>query len=434
MGWLGKIAGDIAGDMFKHAVRGLGQSASGGTAAAVAGAVDQSGMLDHGAADVHRLTHAAEALANAKSGAGQAAAAGRLVRAAQIGWHDVRRAADAVQDRPGLERTLLPGAERMQDAALDVESARRLSYTGFELRVANALYDRGLTDVTRVGGSGDFGIDVRASLNGHPLVVQCKNYDMKKAIPPETVESFAGAMAYEASTRHEQVPYGIFVTTSRFTKAAREVGDRLGIALVDGNDLGKLFDPQRGGELEIPQPVFDLGAHAAGPLPRPPSTVLPGLQEQRQAVLTVESARRLTGTQFEFSTRNALVDRHIEDAAQVGGAGDFGVDVRGTLPTGRPLVVQCKNYVDTSAIDPETMNAFVGAMLFDAMRPGHTMPRGLFVTTSKFSDHAQMIANELGISTIDKNSFRQLFDPRCAGELVIPVPKVGITETQPMAG
>ena len=66
------------------------------------------------------------------------------------------------------------------------------------------------------------------------VVIQCKRYNSTPVSEPE-INQFLGAM------NKFQADYGVFITNSRFTKAAREAS-RAGspITLIDGADLVKL--------------------------------------------------------------------------------------------------------------------------------------------------------------------------------------------------
>ena len=66
------------------------------------------------------------------------------------------------------------------------------------------------------------------------VVIQCKRYNANPVTEPE-INQFLGAMnKYQAN-------YGVFITNSRFTNAARSAArEGSPITLIDGNDLVKL--------------------------------------------------------------------------------------------------------------------------------------------------------------------------------------------------
>ncbi|MGW5279374.1 restriction endonuclease [Streptomyces collinus] len=97
----------------------------------------------------------------------------------------------------------------------------------FEAFIAELLRLDGCSQVTRVGGSGDEGIDVRATaMTGKPVVVQCKHVSSK--IPPKQIREFLGAAVSEYRDG-----FAIFVTSHYFSANALEFGRRHGIILVD---------------------------------------------------------------------------------------------------------------------------------------------------------------------------------------------------------
>ncbi|MDX3356180.1 restriction endonuclease [Streptomyces sp. ME01-24h] len=104
---------------------------------------------------------------------------------------------------------------------------KELTPYAFEAFVAELLRLDGCPQVAMVGGSGDDGIDVRAtSASGLPVVVQCKHVSSK--IPPRQLREFLGAAMNEYL-----VGVAIFVTSDYFSSNARDFGQRHGIILVD---------------------------------------------------------------------------------------------------------------------------------------------------------------------------------------------------------
>ena len=66
------------------------------------------------------------------------------------------------------------------------------------------------------------------------VVIQCKRYNTAPVSEPD-INQFLGAM------NKFQADYGVFITNSRFTNAAREAArEGTPITLIDGNDLVRL--------------------------------------------------------------------------------------------------------------------------------------------------------------------------------------------------
>jgi restriction system protein len=91
-----------------------------------------------------------------------------------------------------------------------------------------------------LGRSGDGGVDgvIREDRLGLDLIyVQAKRYT-DQAVPPAQVQAFAGALNMQRATK------GVFITTSRFTDAARQAAAQLHgmrIVLIDGEELTRLM-------------------------------------------------------------------------------------------------------------------------------------------------------------------------------------------------
>ena len=90
------------------------------------------------------------------------------------------------------------------------------------------------------GGPGDGGIDgtIREDVLGlDEIYVQAKRYAVGNNVGPAAVRDFAGALGASGSTK------GVFVTTSSFTKGARDFADKTlqRIILIDGGELARLM-------------------------------------------------------------------------------------------------------------------------------------------------------------------------------------------------
>ena len=129
-----------------------------------------------------------------------------------------------------------------EQARLRVETARHIGplLTGsgpeFELAVADVLRAHGY-DLERVGGSGDRGVDlVGTDAEGWKVVVQCKRYGPDNKVGSPAVQSFMGTMF------NQEAEHGIFVTTSTYTRQARELAasSRTSVLLIDGRQFTQM--------------------------------------------------------------------------------------------------------------------------------------------------------------------------------------------------
>jgi len=174
----------------------------------------------------------------------------------------LRSAVDAAAlDGPGSSE-LAPGSpvlspdDRLDSALAELKSATavelldcllRVSPGRFEIIVLDILHRLGYgasrSDLLRVGGAGDGGIDGVISLDKLGLdkvYVQAKRW--KSTVGRPELQAFYGALAGQKAKR------GVFITTSGFTPQAVDfVGSVEGIVIVDGNRLvGLMIDNEVG--------------------------------------------------------------------------------------------------------------------------------------------------------------------------------------------
>lgn len=117
-----------------------------------------------------------------------------------------------------------------------------LSPGGFEVAVAGLLRRLGYRRVRVVGGNGDLAADiVCAGPAGERVVVQCKRYAPGHHVGSSAVQAFIG-MAFV----HHRAARAIFVTTSSFTPAARQLARAHRIELIDGARLVDITPQQPG--------------------------------------------------------------------------------------------------------------------------------------------------------------------------------------------
>lgn len=114
-------------------------------------------------------------------------------------------------------------------------ASRCLRLTGgeFEAYAAQVLSDNGFRRVQVTRASGDQGVDILAERNGKTYAIQCKNY--KDAVGNAAVqEAFAGAQYYGCDR-------AVVLCTGRFTRAAQELAQRIGVTLWDGEQLSHMM-------------------------------------------------------------------------------------------------------------------------------------------------------------------------------------------------
>jgi restriction system protein len=91
-----------------------------------------------------------------------------------------------------------------------------------------------------IGGSGDDGLDGvidQDALGLDRVYLQAKRYGPENSVGPNAIRDFFGSLDIAKASK------GVFITTSSFTRAARETAERLGkrIVLIDGDQLATLM-------------------------------------------------------------------------------------------------------------------------------------------------------------------------------------------------
>ncbi|CCH31362.1 restriction endonuclease [Actinosynnema sp. NPDC047251] len=132
--------------------------------------------------------------------------------------------------------------DRAQRRRVQAERDRHIASTDgmsgpeFEQWTARLLSRSGCTDVHVVGRSGDAGADVVARCPlGRRIVVQCKRYnpEISKVRSPD-VQRFAGTARALHGAHH-----ALMITTTSYTRPARDVAQATGITLVDRTLLAR---------------------------------------------------------------------------------------------------------------------------------------------------------------------------------------------------
>ncbi len=146
------------------------------------------------------------------------------------------------------EQVTAIASQGYRESLIDV--LRTLPPAGFEAVCRRLLLESGFETVEVTGRSGDGGIDGHGILLMNPFVsfrvlFQCKRYG--HPVTPEKVRDFRGAMTGRADK-------GIILTTSSFTRDAREEATRDGappIELVDADKLVLMFETLKLGLMPI---------------------------------------------------------------------------------------------------------------------------------------------------------------------------------------
>ncbi|MGW5751638.1 restriction endonuclease [Nocardia rhamnosiphila] len=124
---------------------------------------------------------------------------------------------------------------RAQDHLRAVLPFHSMDDKQFEHALASLCRSAGCRDVEVSGGAGDRGADVVATTaDGRRLIVQAKRYSINRAVGDREMQQFVGGI----STWHNY-DVAVLITTSRFTRSARQTAERTGIRLVDNTTLAK---------------------------------------------------------------------------------------------------------------------------------------------------------------------------------------------------
>lgn len=156
---------------------------------------------------------------------------------------------------PSLSFSAASPEERLTAAAQELTTAlvgevlerlRLITPDSFERLIVDLLLGMGFggsrADAgARLGRSGDGGVDgvIREDALGLDVVyLRAKRYAADNPVGPDAIRAFVGALLAQGATK------GVFVTTSRFTPAAREAGAQYRgqrLVLLDGEELARLM-------------------------------------------------------------------------------------------------------------------------------------------------------------------------------------------------
>jgi len=128
-------------------------------------------------------------------------------------------------------------AKRIRKANFLARNSFITDYSPVEFEHVTAeLFRRYGYQATVTPQSGDQGIDILLRKDSRVIGVQCKRYKIENKIGPGMIREFVGALDGKG------LKQGYFVTTSDFTKTARETArqSRFQIKLINGTELGDL--------------------------------------------------------------------------------------------------------------------------------------------------------------------------------------------------
>ncbi len=118
----------------------------------------------------------------------------------------------------------------------------------------------------------------------------------------------------------------------------------------------------------------------------------------------------LTPYQFEECVAGLLRAQGYKGVRRVGGSGDLNADVTARDPQGRSVVVQCKRYAVGNRIGSPAIQTFIGMA-----HVHHKADRGIFVTTSSYTDDARTLARQHGLTLWDGSDLTRMVSRKGKG-------------------
>jgi len=117
---------------------------------------------------------------------------------------------------------------KAKDLYLELQNVRAMSGPQFKVFVKRVLTALGYS-ARVLGGSGDQGVDVIASMNGSKVAIQCKNYNKPVGNKP-VQEVYAGS-------KHHRCDQAWVVAPAGYTKGAHELAQSVGVSLLDARAI-----------------------------------------------------------------------------------------------------------------------------------------------------------------------------------------------------
>ncbi len=126
-------------------------------------------------------------------------------------------------------------------------------------------------------------------------------------------------------------------------------------------------------------------------------------RERLARLKTLIDILTLSPKDFEIFTGKILEGIGCHDVRHVGGSGDLGADLTALDPNGNSIVVQCKRYAPGHAIGSPEIQKFIGMLTVY-----HKADKGIFVTTSTFTQPAIDLAKAYSILLIDGDNLVEM--------------------------
>jgi restriction system protein len=104
----------------------------------------------------------------------------------------------------------------------------------------------------------------------------------------------------------------------------------------------------------------------------------------------------LTPRQFERAVADLLHDLGYRRVEIVGKSGDLAADLLAVDQNGRTVAVQCKRYAPGTKIGSPEIQKFIGMVTVH-----HRVDRGIFVTTTQFSEPTRSLAEQHSLELFD---------------------------------
>lgn len=120
-------------------------------------------------------------------------------------------------------------------------------------------------------------------------------------------------------------------------------------------------------------------------------------------VKTIGELLMLNPAQFEEAIATLLRDHGYGSVERVGRSGDLGVDLTCRDREGRSVAVQCKRYGPGRRVGSKDLQLFIGMTVVH-----HRVERGVYVTTSSFTQPAADLAKRHRIELIDGERLARL--------------------------
>lgn len=138
--------------------------------------------------------------------------------------------------------------------------------------------------------------------------------------------------------------------------------------------------------------------------------------ERQERSLTLGGLLSLTAREFELRVGEVLAEHGYTEIEHVGKAGDLGIDLFVTSPSGERFGVQCKRYAPDKLVRAPEVRLLYGDMT-------HAHVRGAFITTSGFTADATAYAESHRIVLIDGSRLAKL--------VAATLPDVALDEPSP---